>query len=574
MKKKNVCVITLVCICIGLFSFLPTTQAGSMSEGKSKLLKLAEERIGQLSEAEEWLFKKVANGDIADYSDKRNENNDPNNAGKWGNERLIRGKCVEWLCTDKEAMELVTHKGIYVIGVRIDGEIGLRFEKITFPLIIQECAILSGIDLRHAEIQMLSLVGTHTGIIRADGLEVEGSILLRNVRAVGGVRLVGTTIGGQLSCKGGEFINPNGTALNCNSVKVSQSIYLDGGFRAKGEVDLVNATIGGQLECRSGEFIDPNGTALNVDGLKIMGSVFLRNGFKANGEVNLRGATIGGQLGCDDGEFINHNGTAINGDSLKITGNIFFRKGFKAEGKVNLVNAEIGGVLQWSGVESPEKIVLDLRFASVKTLWDEPNSWPTKGRLFLNEFKYDEIGDDAPKDYKTRIEWIRRQYDPENKKDFQFRPQPYEQLAVVLKKSGNEDDAKEVLVAKNEDRKKWGPKLTFSEFWWYRIFGPMIGYGYKPLISLYYIAGLIVFGWFLFWIGHRKNYILSISNDPPKFNSLVYSIDTFVPLVDLYQAKYWLPKSWFFRLCHWWLIAFGWILTTLFVVGLTGLVRT
>jgi hypothetical protein len=62
--------------------------------------------------------------------------------------------------------------------------------------------------------------------------------------------------------------------------------------------------------------------------------------------------------------------------------------------------------------------------------------------------------------------------------------------------------------------------------------------------------------------------------DSPKFNSLVYSIDTFVPLVNLYQAKYWLPNNRFLRLYHWVHIAFGWILTTLLVVGLTGLVRT
>jgi len=314
------------------------------TNNSSELLKLAKEDVGNLTKAEERLFEAVANGEIANRSDKRKENNDPNNAGKWGNERVIRGRCIQWLCTDKEAMELVTHKGIHVIGVRIDGDIGLRFENITFPLIIQECAILSGIDLRHAEIQMLSLVGTHTGIIRADGLKVDGSILLRNVRAVGGVCLVGATIGGQLSCKGGEFINRKGPALNCNSVKVSQSIYLDGGFKAKGEVDFVSATIGGELECRSGEFIaiDHNEPALNIDGLKIMGSVFLCYGFKANGEVNLRGADIEGQLSCKGGKFIEPNGKALICDSVKVEESILLSDGFKAEGEVYLTGATIG----------------------------------------------------------------------------------------------------------------------------------------------------------------------------------------------------------------------------------------
>jgi len=709
------------------------------TNNSSELLRLAKEEFGNLTKAEERLFKEVANGEIADYRDKKKkEDNDPKNAGKWGNERVIRSKCVEWLCTDKEALELVTHKGIQVIGMRIDGEIGLRFVKIEFPLVFVECAILNGIKLQHAEIKMLSLQGTHTGLIRADGLEVKGSILLLNVKNLGGVFLVGATIGGELSCKGGEFINRNGPALNCNSAKVSQNIHLNEGFKAEGKVDLGSATIGGQLECSGGEFINPKGTALNGDALKVTRSVLLRNGFKAKGEVNLRGAdiegqlsciggkfinpngmafigdsvkveesillangfkaegevrltgatigvqlgcknaqfinpdgnaiiadelkvvgnvflsegfkakgkvrlhstTIGGDLICDGGQFINPKGEAIDGDSLTVGRNVFLRNGFKAEGEVYLVGAKIGGqlvctggqfinpngkainadsiivdkhvflfnhfeaegkidfvgaviggIFLWHKVEFPERITLDLRSANIGTLHDEPKSWPNNGKLFLNGLTYSEIYDKSPKDAKTRIEWIRRQYDPENKKDLQFRPQPYEQLAEVLKKSGNEDDAKEVLIAKNKDRLKWGPKLTFSELWWYRIFGPLIGYGHKPLRSLKYIAGCIVLGWILFGYGHRNNYIRSISNDSPKFNSIVYSIDTFVPLIDLQQAKYWLPKAKYgpelfhfksyvirvgsiFRLCHWMLIAFGWILTTLFVVGLTGLVKT
>ena len=722
MKKKNVCMITSVCICIGLFSFLPNTQAGSIGDGKSELLKLAEEEVGQLSEAEERLFKAVANGEIANYSDKRKENNDPNNAGKWGNERLIRAKCVEWLCTDKEALEFVTHKGVLIKGVRIDEELGLMFAKITFPLVIQECAILSGIDLRHAEIQMLSLHGSHTGRVRANSIKVEGSLFLRDgFKAKGEVDLVGAAIGGQLNCKNGQFINPDGKALIADFLKVDGSVFLRDGFKAEGEVRLLSATICQKLDCNNGQFINPDGTALNADALKVEGSILLRNGFKAKGGVNLRGAdiegqlsciggkfinpnkmafigdsikveesillangfeaegevrltgatiggqlackngqfinpdgnaiiadelkvagnvflsegfkakgkvrlhstTIGGDLNCDGGQFINPRGEAIDGDSLTVKGNVFLRNGFKAEGevylvsatiggqlactggqfinadgkainadsikvdnhvflsnhfkaegKIDFVGAEIGGIFQLHKVESPEKFTIDLRSAIIGTLYDEPKSWPNNGKLLLNGLTYSDFFDKSPKDAKTRIEWIRRQYDPDNKEDFQFRQQPYEQLAAVLKKSGNEDYAKEVLIAKNKDRLKWGPKFTFSRFLWYKILEYTIGYGYKPSRALLWVAVFIILGCILFKTGYSKNSLQSVTNDSPKFNSIVYSIDTFVPLVDLYQAKYWLPKSRLLRSYHWVHIAAGWILTTLLVVGLTGLVRT
>lgn len=718
----------MVCIGIGLLSFVPVSKAETVIDNSSKLLDLARKRFGVLSPAEEKLFQAVVNGSFVDYSAKKPEDNDLSKAESWPAERSLKSDRITWLCTDKEALGLVMHKGIQIIGVRIDGELDLQFTKIAFPLVIMKCAILSGIDLRHAEIRMISLYGTYVGQIKADSLKVDGDVLLfKGFKAVSGVRLVGATIGGQLGCDNGEFVNPNGYALEASSLKVESGVFLRDGFKAEGEVCLTNATIG-ELDCNNGEFINPNGTALNADGLKVAGNVLLRNGFKAKGKVDLRGATIGGQLTCIGGQFINPNGKSINadslkieesillshgfkakgevclvgatiggqlscnngqfinpdgdaiiadelkvagnvffsvgfkakgkvrlhstiiggdltcdggqfinpkgeafdGDSLKVEGNFFLRKGFradgevylvgatigrqlactggqfinpngkainadslkvkgsvflndgfKAEGKIDLVNAEIGGCFKWHKVDSPGKVTLDLRFATVGILNDEPNSWPNKGKLLLNGLTYSDFFDNCPKDAESRIEWIRRQY---NKKSVSFHPQPYEQLAEVLQKNGHENDAKKVLVTKNKDKVKWGPKLTFSECLWYRIFGPMIGYGNRPLWAFYkglcgvWFVGSILFwilvGWILFLIEHRKYPAIdSTNNKSPKFNSLVYSIDTFVPLVNLYQAKYWLPKGRCLRLYHWTHIVFGWILTTLLVLGLTGLIR-
>ena len=623
--------IKAVCVCIGFISFLPNTQTVAVSDNKSELLKMAEKKIGQLSEAEEKMFKEVAKGEIADRCDKKKENNDPNNADKWGNERVIRGKCVEWLCTDKEAMELVTYKGIQVKGVRIDEKLDLQLIKAPFPLIFAKSAIPKGIDVTLARIQMLSLQGSHVGPINASSIKVEDHIFLWDgFKAEGEVNLVAAEIGGQLNCTNGQFINPDGYAINADILKVDDSVYLCNGFKAEGEVRLLSATIGWHLDCNDGQFINPDGYALNADALAVEGNILLRNGFKAKGKVDLRGADIEGQVSCIGGKFINPNGMAFNGDSVKVEESILLANGFeaegevrltgatiggqlgcknaqfinpgrnaiiadsikvdkhvflsnqfKAEGKIDFVGAEIGGIFQWHKVDSPEKVMLDLRSAQIGTLYDETKSWPNNGKLLLNGLTYSEIFDESPKDAKTRIEWIRRQYDKENA---QFRPQPYEKLAEVLQKSGHENDAKEVLIAKNKDRMKYGKNLTFEEWLWYKFFGPMIGYGHRPLWVFYrgpcgsWFAGSILFwilvGWVLFLVEHRKYPTISTNYNSPKFNSLVYSIDTFVPLVNLYQAKYWLPKRKFFRLYHWVHIAAGWILTTLLVVGLTGLVRS
>jgi hypothetical protein len=60
----------------------------------------------------------------------------------------------------------------------------------------------------------------------------------------------------------------------------------------------------------------------------------------------------------------------------------------------------------------------------------------------------------------------------------------------------------------------------------------------------------------------------------PALNPWIYSLDTLLPIVDFHQETYWTPKDglvrWLYLPVH---IMMGWVITTLFVVSFTGLVR-
>jgi sRNA-binding regulator protein Hfq len=423
--------------------------------------------------------------------------------------------------------------------------------------------------------------------LNASGIDVKSGVYLRNgFNAEGEVSLVSATIGGDLDCEGGQFINPNdpnGYALNANRANIMSSVYLSEGFKAEGEVNLTSAKIGGNLECDNGKFIDPN--ALNAYSINIGGNIFLRNCFKAKGGVNLVGATIDGDLDCSKGQFINPNGDALVIVNSNIMGSVYMLNDFKAEGGVVLGGTTINRQFIWEDVNSPEKTTLNLKSATIGTLWDNPNSWPDKGRLLLHGLVYKEIYDNAPRDAERRIDWLRRQPD--------FRPQPYEQLAEVLRKSGQDDDAKKVLIAKNKDKVR-RTRLTCSEIPWYHIFGPIIGFGYGPCRAFWIVILIILLGWLLFRAYHetfmkktKEAEELSV-----KFHPLVYSFDVFVPLVDLHQAKYFMPKEnntseesrsnkskltmkgKYLRYYLWFEIVAGWILTTLLLASLSGLIHT
>ncbi len=78
------------------------------------------------------------------------------------------------------------------------------------------------------------------------------------------------------------------------------------------------------------------------------------------------------------------------------------------------------------------------------------------------------------------------------------------------------------------------------------------------------------------YFGFKKEVLVPTkesSESKQKPNAFMYSMDVFIPLVNFHQAKFWLPKAGWLRGYLWLHTAAGWVLTSLLVAGLTGLVR-
>jgi hypothetical protein len=85
----------------------------------------------------------------------------------------------------------------------------------------------------------------------------------------------------------------------------------------------------------------------------------------------------------------------------------------------------------------------------VGLLDDDEASWPAPDNLQLNGLVYTAVAAGLM-DAKKRLVWLARQ------PSTPFRPQPYQQLAKVLRESGHETDAKRVLIAKERARRNMG----------------------------------------------------------------------------------------------------------------------
>jgi sRNA-binding regulator protein Hfq len=465
--------------------------------------------------------------------------------------------------------------------------------------------------------------------LNADGINVKGGVFLRNgFRAEGEVRLPGAQIDGNLECDNSVFTNPSKKALNADRIKVAGYVFLRGGFSADGEVNFLNAEIGGNLECDNATLrgaplvgVSGSGSALQADGINVKGNVFLREGFRAEGGVRLLGAQIGNTLECGNSVFTNPSGGALYADRINVKGSVFLRSGFRAEGEVRLLNAQIGsnldctsgtingqliaqglsvrGVLFWRGIANPKETRVDLRNASVDALADQIESWPPAGKLLLDGFTYARISD-AEKDARKRLEWLARQES--------FAPQPYRQLAKVLREEGDDVGARRVLFEMELLRRHKEDRGRLARFW-SSILRFTIGFGYYPGRSLSWLLGLTVLSMILTWGGYAVGSIAPSDKDAygpfkrdstlplhyERFYPPVYALENSFPLVKLGQTDRWQPdpnpqwqcisaKRVFRPICwvlspvvlrvfRWGQICLGWFFTTMFVAGVTGIVR-
>ena len=167
--------------------------------------------------------------------------------------------------------------------------------------------------------------------------------------------------------------------------------------------------------------------------------------------------------------------------------------------------------------------------------------------------------------------------------------QPFEQLINAFRRMGQDEEADEIAIYKNQKLNE--QKSFFKKFGNYFLYYT-VKYGYRPWRAIiYFIIPIILLGWILFGLAYNRGemflnksdlYLISkkesLIKEHPHFNALIYSLDVFIPFVDLNQRIYWepFPKSTFGKLClyyYWFHIFAGWILSALVAISFIGLIR-
>ena len=444
----------------------------------------------------------------------------------------------------------------------------------------------------------------------------------------------------------------------CDAMPVTaKGVDLEGAFvtgkvdlnfeKAKGTTSLLRCRFDAGLEAIQAHFellllSGSHFPELNIENANVEGHFLIRDAV-SDGSVRLYGATIGGQFETDRAKITNADGASIDAQGAKVSGGVYLRE-FVSKGTVNLLGANIAGDLDVSGAHfsCPDGLAFfaenmnvqgglfwrdvtcidgDYFFSSahVSTLVDDLESWPGEERLVLDGFTYDRIAG-AETEAEARIKWLKKGAYWKG----EFYPQPFTQLAKVLRDMGHEADARKVLARREHLLRRHERQLRSAFVLpvlrvWHWAQQSLVGYGHHPERSLYWLAGLwFVAVWLshLAWIagdfapnsgviqtssewrqvaaraenpaevwssrmrdddGYRTGY--KPGQDWETFNRYAYAADLVIPIINLGQTDAWAPST---ERSNWgrvlWSASFflhisGWIVTALGAAAITGIIR-
>jgi len=353
--------------------------------------------------------------------------------------------------------------------------------------------------IRASFLRFLALGGDEQHPVRERGIEVSGAfidgeldvsfckiqipIALRRCMMSHGIDATAAVID-ELALDGSSV-----PGISADRFKCTGTLFLRNGFLSEGEVRLINAEIGGSLNCHRGKFINPGRDCISADGIYVGGQIHFDNSH-FEGCVRLLGARIEGNLDCQESSFNNAGEIILSCDGATIQDGLFWRE-------MKSIN---GGV--------------DLTTCYAAVLVDDIESWMSCSYIEMDGFRYDRIIGFS--DSKDRIAWLRKQREESLRAD--FCPQPWEQLARILRETGHVEAARNISIEKHwamARAGKIGQRAVEGVPWLRRqyhaslnefsrilhvVYGVLAGFGHRPLWTV---------GWMIaVWIAAGSAYQL------------------------------------------------------------------
>lgn len=399
----------------------------------------------------------------------------------------VRADRIRYLLLAQSAAEQGCQTGLRMGGVRIAGQLDLRDAALGGVVTFDRCEFTDPIEADGLSVASMTLSGCVVPGLNADRIRVDrdlcmtrsdvtGSVFLRDARIGAGLnfadaRITPTGYDGadpQLiappyvgidagnAVVGGDFHASGLTmrgGLFLNLARIDGALGLRGARIPDGFIQAPSLIVGGVYAGRGFVLKPGPGGALYFPRATIRGAL-KASGSRIDGPVTLTHAQISAGVDLSSAEIarLDADNLLTAGDldltRSRISGLISLR-GARIDGTADLAETEIGSTdgvsIQADGLVAFQLTVechrpaghVDLSHARVELLCDRAGSWPSgAGRPILNGFTYQQLGNDTAT--ADRLAMLREATPVAE-------PQPYEQLASVLRAAGRDEESRQVL---------------------------------------------------------------------------------------------------------------------------------
>lgn len=497
---------------------------------------------------EMWVWERIRHGKVADINARYGKNISPSEQNAaWINSReprCLSKRFLSQIFTNEQLSKSVSHHGVWIVGACFDELLDLSNTHFARPLRLESTRFERGLWLKRAKFNgFLSLDGSYTGSsIEADDLEDEAgqhialnmkgvsagsNVFLRKATLAGHVVLVGANIKRTLETDGSKFEG----RLDVGGLTTGESVLLRKGANFEGDVLLTEASIGISLiasrSCFAGDmkvlgtkikrtFEADRATfkkELDLGGVEVGLSVFLRDQTHIKGKVFLIETKVGDSVVLTGATFENTvdmtrltSGQGVelrkarcNGEVLLVDAKVDSNLDLSSasfDAKVDLSGAKIQGELRlgsdldpatWS--HNARLVLRDAKVTAIRLDAESgrlPVAWPAKDALELDGLTYDRVNGGRQSGELVAD----RGYGPSSwyidllDRNRSASPQPYQQLATVLRTAGADDEANDILYAGRERERS---KASGWSWWGLTLLWATIGYG----IGIHYFRALL-----------------------------------------------------------------------------------
>src|SRR5262245_29860805 len=414
--------------------------------------------------------------------------------------------------------------------------------------------------------------------LEADTMHVGGNWIMRGGNITGNVRFAGARIEGQVAFTECTIRGAGDLAIRADGAHIGGGWFM-GRATIEGLVRFPSARLGNEMRLRGTRIAVTSGPAVFAAGVSIAREFVLDGGFSTHGGIVLDRAEIDGTLDLS-GSRIKSAALGRAGAAAPKTHDEMLSAGSDAIA-VSLVDARLDRLVMPDTAEDRSQGIVDLARAHVGSYEDAAAAWPAPERrgqndldhLVLDGFIYEHLetptglppqqGDRARRACAAhrRIPWLEGQ--SRNDLVQHFKPQAWVHLSRRLAAQGYHDDAREIAIERRR-RQRRSASVTRGarlQSWLLDVFAL---YGFNPWRTVVWMTTFVVlFAGVWWWAAQgcerdsckdETVYAMSLKGNYgqddksaeekyPGFSPMAYSLDVFLPFVNLGYKEHWRPRT-------------------------------